>query len=1603
VNLYSDAEGDHLKPIDWENKFSEWITATEDVYSISDLIYSNPDIQSFWAWDFRDYLAGKYVSVVQPYPVGPTFALPTSTLYESSQCESDRMTYCPTLPVYYAENTDLFYCLTVNAGVLSAGCSGFLAQITSEFVYPFAEQIFLQDFTGNPATAGVSGLYVRPSGSSVQVYTKYPNNDGYIYQPACAAVTVCPWIVLDSSYQPIFTGLATPVTDVQPSTAGWTDYTTGKHVQVFHLYFDFIINVLEFDRPPWFLFNNIPAQSVFQITGDYVAGDPAANTAASREIGPVQLLMSGFSTYKTIMLDVNGDNATCTSYNEASELCNSFRDQTQLGHTECGSQEGGNPVDERKPISEWFTGACNDSWTIMAIDEDLVSDGTVEAGFNSLGCNCDDPSAWNPDVVNLMNTLGGPTISALYMSPYASQSNFFPDQFGGRIEPNSSAGQCGQTDSSITLQCSAEASCLSMDACIPEFVRLGKITDRFYQAFCDSQLLLSYVDQQQHFPENYQQNSRLLAACVMKDYPNLSQCCRTALDDVGLLNLDTTSQGGAWYTCERLFQYTVGSTIYDTALEASCNRKDRCQFTSGTPATSPNDCLSWCYGDVWSDCQSVSDRYFCGVDLFGNMTVDEEQQAYFDCVSQRANKDFTRNGRSGPSCCKLALNAVGNTYENCTMPVNTFSFTTFSYDYSACSAGFIASVGCDAGSLNGTSELACLQTEVMSSSIFTAALFISAPCCTKAVIASINTFSFTAQCEGDFQNYCGASASKIAYANALGVPEAAACMAGIGQAAQLGALSGNCAATLFGACAKDGAWPITPLTAVASLACDTGFTGTQTRTCRANPTTTMAEWLDADVTGCVPVSCATEDYLGVTWPQTLGGYIATVKGSENTQELIDVSNAYCTTCVSACAANDTSPLAMDWYTRRKCTISGASASWDAPSTHCRPTIPSASWGYVSYPTSTCDMFTSLFEVIDPRLAGFSTFFGSQAANLIAALPASYVGLTNLSDPRQLAAFMSTSQQACDQLFTNCGAFTFDAVTGISYFFDWCPMVSEDRIYGVFAFYVAAGIQAQVAPVVIAAVNQGVVDQVTQAYTPTFTTNCANALDAVYGVFCPALDVTCCVAYYLNATATGAIAALDPSVYDSAITDYMATISATVDAAAQSGWLDAQIAAGAFPGAMTTYIAPLNTMQYTAQFCSVMNGLAFTPSEAWSPAGIPRPECFNNTLWAFFFDPLGGVLILDKIEFKDNSQVYNPAGIMEVQIESTFNGIALRGIDDDQIAVEFILAIRDRLAIWHSNQLYVIPGGLVINLYSQYIGVEESLGVNLAYVSIAIILCGAIFLLNPIAVIVALLCNVAMIVEVYGFCDWLGLRINGVLILNVVIAIGLTMEFTAHMARAFVLTTSEGAFRVGLPFADEGQIRLKKTLREMFTPVSLGALTTLLGVAPISAAKFPYFRQYYFTLYVMIVFFGWINGVIFQPIILSLYPPAPFLDDSELLNELMDGPEEDGDAETDGNTTAGGETDAYPASTDAYSPNNEKASLVGKTTAGGGGDYGKINTNDNKTTTAVEMQPTTAGGGADYGNTDTGTGRTTTGDYQSRDSRQIVLPTDLTKRNQDISP
>jgi len=77
-----------------------------------------------------------------------------------------------------------------------------------------------------------------------------------------------------------------------------------------------------------------------------------------------------------------------------------------------------------------------------------------------------------------------------------------------------------------------------------------------------------------------------------------------------------------------------------------------------------------------------------------------------------------------------------------------------------------------------------------------------------------------------------------------------------------------------------------------------------------------------------------------------------------------------------------------------------------------------------------------------------------------------------------------------------------------------------------------------------------------------------------------------------------------------------------------------------------------------------------------------------------------------------------------------------------------------------------------------------------------------------------------------------MRLNAVVVANLVMSTGFAIEFTAHVSRAFMLASGSR------------DARAAAALHELAPPVLNGALTTLLGLAPILVSEYSYFRLYF---------------------------------------------------------------------------------------------------------------------------------------------------------------
>jgi hypothetical protein len=138
-----------------------------------------------------------------------------------------------------------------------------------------------------------------------------------------------------------------------------------------------------------------------------------------------------------------------------------------------------------------------------------------------------------------------------------------------------------------------------------------------------------------------------------------------------------------------------------------------------------------------------------------------------------------------------------------------------------------------------------------------------------------------------------------------------------------------------------------------------------------------------------------------------------------------------------------------------------------------------------------------------------------------------------------------------------------------------------------------------------------------------------------------------------------------------------------------------------------------------------------------------------------------------------------------------------------------------------------------------------------------------------SLLVVFMCIISML-EMYGFMGHMEIKLNAIPQVTLVMTIGMTVEFTAHILLAFVLAPAPQ----GSGYLDSRRARLNVALGKMAIPSIHGAITTFLGIVMLSGAKTEFIVLYYFTLYALLVLFGVINGLLVLPaLLLFVGPPS----------------------------------------------------------------------------------------------------------------------------------
>lgn len=193
-------------------------------------------------------------------------------------------------------------------------------------------------------------------------------------------------------------------------------------------------------------------------------------------------------------------------------------------------------------------------------------------------------------------------------------------------------------------------------------------------------------------------------------------------------------------------------------------------------------------------------------------------------------------------------------------------------------------------------------------------------------------------------------------------------------------------------------------------------------------------------------------------------------------------------------------------------------------------------------------------------------------------------------------------------------------------------------------------------------------------------------------------------------------------------------------------------------------------------------------------------------------------------------------------------------------------------------------------YESYVVFDRETIMNVSLALAAVFVIMFIFTANFIITIFVVLCVILVDVFLFGLLEFWGVTLNSVTVVNIVIAIGLAVDYSAHIAHAFLSVKPPTEDKDGnkLSNHDMRVYKARGALGMMGTSVFHGAFSTFLAIAVLAPSK-SYIFKTFFRMWFGIIVFGVANGFVLLPVLLSLCGPLNEVveHDEPELNQVSD--------------------------------------------------------------------------------------------------------------------
>lgn len=161
-------------------------------------------------------------------------------------------------------------------------------------------------------------------------------------------------------------------------------------------------------------------------------------------------------------------------------------------------------------------------------------------------------------------------------------------------------------------------------------------------------------------------------------------------------------------------------------------------------------------------------------------------------------------------------------------------------------------------------------------------------------------------------------------------------------------------------------------------------------------------------------------------------------------------------------------------------------------------------------------------------------------------------------------------------------------------------------------------------------------------------------------------------------------------------------------------------------------------------------------------------------------------------------------------------------------------------------------------YDQYLVIVQNTVQNVVIAAGAMLVVSLLLIPNPLCCLWVTFAIASVIVGVAGFMTFWSVNLDSISMINLVICIGFSVDFSAHISYAFVTSGESSANK-----------RAIEALSLLGYPVLQGAVSTILGVVVLAAANTYIFRTF-FKIMFLVILFGALHGLVFIPVFLTFF-------------------------------------------------------------------------------------------------------------------------------------